>query len=69
MLLHKSQWLNYHSIATIIDFDYIIVMEDGLVAESGSPNDLLALPKGRFASLAASQGLFGRVENDITEQL
>ncbi|KAK7692904.1 hypothetical protein QCA50_004540 [Cerrena zonata] len=58
-----------HRITTIIDFDFIIVMEDGLVAESGSPNDLLAIPRGRFASLAASQGLFGRAENDITEQL
>ena len=57
MLLHKYQQLNYHSIATIIDFDYIIVMEDGLVAESGSPNDLLALvvrpdPTDRITHLA-----------------
>ena len=57
MLLHKYQQLNYHSIATIIDFDYIIVMEDGLVAESGSPNDLLALvvrpePTDRVTHLA-----------------
>ena len=56
-------------LATIIDFDQIIVMEDGLIVESGSPQDLLAIPKGRFASLAASQGLFGKAENDITEQL
>ena len=57
------------SLATITDFDHIVVMEDGLVEESGSPQDLLAIPKGRFASLAASQGLFGKAENDITEQL
>lgn len=44
-------------------------MEDGLIVESGAPNDLLAIPKGRFASLAASQGLFGKAENDITELL
>ncbi|CAL1707862.1 unnamed protein product [Somion occarium] len=46
-----------HRIATIIDFDRIIVVDDGVIVESGSPAELLALPNGRFASLATSQGL------------
>ena len=43
--------------ATIMDFDQVIVMEDGTIIESGSPRELLSLPKSRFASLAADQGI------------
>ncbi|KAK7050729.1 P-loop containing nucleoside triphosphate hydrolase protein [Favolaschia claudopus] len=46
-----------HRIETIIDFDTIIVMEDGAVAESGSPKSLLGRSGGKFAALAASQGI------------
>ncbi|KAK7006728.1 P-loop containing nucleoside triphosphate hydrolase protein [Favolaschia claudopus] len=46
-----------HRIETIIDFDTIIVMEDGVVAESGSPKSLLGRSGGKFAALAASQGI------------
>lgn len=45
-----------HRIATIIDFDLIIVLDDGVIVESGSPHELLA-NGGRFARLAASQGI------------
>ncbi|KAK7692905.1 hypothetical protein QCA50_004541 [Cerrena zonata] len=56
-----------HRIATIIDFDQIIVMENGMVVESGPPQELLSIPNGRFAALAASQGLV-KLESDITDQ-
>jgi ATP-binding cassette, subfamily C (CFTR/MRP), member 1 len=46
-----------HRLATIVDFDQIVVMEDGVVAEHGSPQQLLARPQSRFAQLAATQGL------------
>jgi ABC-type multidrug transport system fused ATPase/permease subunit len=42
---------------TIIDFDLILVMEDGVLAESGSPASLLSRPESKFAQLASSQGL------------
>lgn len=44
--------------ATIVDFDLILVLEDGCVLEYGSPQDLLADPKSRFSRLAESQ--FGK---------
>jgi len=46
-----------HRIATIIDFDLILVMENGSIVERGSPKDLLAVSNSRFARLAAAQGL------------
>ncbi|KAJ7888747.1 P-loop containing nucleoside triphosphate hydrolase protein [Mycena leptocephala] len=46
-----------HRIETIIDFDLILVMEDGTLVESGAPQDLLRLPESQFARLALSQGL------------
>ncbi|KAH8077273.1 P-loop containing nucleoside triphosphate hydrolase protein [Cristinia sonorae] len=46
-----------HRLATIIDFDMILVMDEGVVVESGTPRELLARPTSRFALLAASQGL------------
>ncbi|KAJ7150739.1 P-loop containing nucleoside triphosphate hydrolase protein [Mycena filopes] len=48
-----------HRIETIVDFDLIILMEDGVVAETGTPSSLLSRPESRFAKLAASQGISG----------
>ncbi|KAF8183862.1 P-loop containing nucleoside triphosphate hydrolase protein [Mycena galopus ATCC 62051] len=42
---------------TIIDFDLILVMEDGMLVETGLPTQLLSRPDSRFSRLAASQGL------------
>ena len=43
-------------LATIVDFDLILVLENGLIVEHGSAAALLAR-NGRFAQLAASQGI------------
>ncbi|KAJ7028056.1 P-loop containing nucleoside triphosphate hydrolase protein [Mycena alexandri] len=48
-----------HRIETIVDFDLIIVMEDGVIAETGTPKSLLSRPESRFTKLAASQGISG----------
>ena len=40
-----------HRIATILDSDSILVLDDGHVAEYGSPAELLAKENGLFASL------------------
>ncbi|XP_022103515.1 ATP-binding cassette sub-family C member 9-like [Acanthaster planci] len=40
-----------HRIATIMDSDSILVLDDGRVAEYGSPSELLADENGLFASL------------------
>lgn len=44
-----------HRLDTVIDYDQIAVLEDGKVAESGSPFDLIEA-SGRFASLVDSAG-------------
>ncbi|KAH9920611.1 P-loop containing nucleoside triphosphate hydrolase protein [Fomitopsis serialis] len=41
----------------IVDFDLILVMDDGALVEHGAPDELLARRDGRFARLAASQGV------------
>ncbi|KAJ7493649.1 P-loop containing nucleoside triphosphate hydrolase protein [Mycena latifolia] len=46
-----------HRIETIVDFDMILVMEDGMLVENGSPAELLSRPDSKFARLAASQGV------------
>ncbi|KAJ7618244.1 P-loop containing nucleoside triphosphate hydrolase protein [Mycena polygramma] len=48
-----------HRIGTIIDFDIILVMEDGMLVESGPPAQLLSRPDSRFSRLAINQGLRG----------
>ncbi|KZT65538.1 P-loop containing nucleoside triphosphate hydrolase protein [Daedalea quercina L-15889] len=50
-----------HRIATIVDFDMILVMEDGALVEQGTPEELLARADSRFARLAASQGIVRRI--------
>jgi len=47
-----------HRISTVIDYDMIIVMEAGRVAEVGGPGDLLARPDGIFRRLAIENGAF-----------
>ena len=51
------------SIATIIDYDWILVMHEGKIVESGPPGELLSSPTTKFSSLAASQGILRRVED------
>jgi ABC-type multidrug transport system fused ATPase/permease subunit len=41
-----------HRIGTVMDFDKIIVLDKGVVVESGSPGELLKLPGGYFRGLA-----------------
>ncbi|KAG8831225.1 hypothetical protein FRC20_008196 [Serendipita sp. 405] len=45
-----------HRISTIVNFDLILVLEDGEIVEADSPRVLLDA-NGRFAQLARSQGI------------
>lgn len=51
-----SKLIEYTS-ATIIDFDVILVLDEGKVAEFGPPKELLRDRNSRFSRLAAAQGL------------
>ncbi|KAI8891931.1 hypothetical protein BC833DRAFT_533522, partial [Globomyces pollinis-pini] len=46
-----------HRISTIIDYDKIIVLEKGELAEFGTPQELLDNPDSLFYSLAKESGL------------
>lgn len=48
-----------HRLFTLADYDKIIVMEEGLVAECGRPHDLLQREGGKFSGLVDSLGSAG----------
>ncbi|KAK7018259.1 P-loop containing nucleoside triphosphate hydrolase protein [Favolaschia claudopus] len=47
-----------HRISTIVNYDKILVLDRGTVAEFDDPKALLANPESRFARLAATQGIY-----------
>ncbi|KAJ7465565.1 P-loop containing nucleoside triphosphate hydrolase protein [Mycena latifolia] len=47
-----------HRISTIVNYDKILVLDGGSVAEFDSPKVLLSNPGSRFARLAATQGIY-----------
>ena len=50
-----------HRISTIIDYDMIVVMDQGRVVETGTPVELLARKESKFRRLAMENGAI--VEN------
>lgn len=48
-----------HRLLTLADYDKIVVMEDGIVAECGSPLELLDKRHGKFRALVNSMGAAG----------
>ncbi|KAG8724645.1 hypothetical protein FRC09_016190 [Ceratobasidium sp. 395] len=55
-----------HRIATILNFDLIIVLDDGKVAEIGPPQVLLADSSSKFSKLANSQGIYASAAQSAT---
>ena len=55
-----------HRIATVMDFDAIMVLDRGKLIESGPPLELLADPASEFRSLAKSHGSGGGSSNRAT---
>ncbi|KAJ7759637.1 P-loop containing nucleoside triphosphate hydrolase protein [Mycena metata] len=47
-----------HRISTIVNYDKILVLDSGSVAEFDNPKVLLSNPDSRFARLAATQGIY-----------
>lgn len=45
-----------HRLQTIIDYDNILVLDEGKLAEFGSPRELLSNPHGIFTSMVDSTG-------------
>jgi ABC-type multidrug transport system fused ATPase/permease subunit len=40
-----------HQVATIVEFDIVLVLDDGKIVEQGDPKELLRQPTSRFAQL------------------
>ncbi|KAJ6476003.1 P-loop containing nucleoside triphosphate hydrolase protein [Mycena vitilis] len=47
-----------HRISTIVNYDKILVLDSGSIAEFDAPKALLSDPNSRFARLAAAQGIY-----------
>lgn len=54
-----------HRLSTVIDFDRILVMDDGKAAEFGRPRDLLGYEKGIFKAMVAESGERSELEKLI----
>jgi len=48
-----------HRLSTIVNFDFVILLGDGKILESGNPQALLSDQNSAFYALAASQGVTG----------
>eukprot|EP00957_Ditylum_brightwellii_P116617 8895730-Ditylum_brightwellii.AAC.1 len=46
-----------HRLNTVIDYDTVLVIEDGKVAELGSPKSLLENKDGKFTAMVNATGL------------
>jgi ABC-type multidrug transport system fused ATPase/permease subunit len=51
-----------HKLHTIIDFDEVIVLDEGRIVERGNPQELALVPSSRFAELLRVDG--GGDENE-----
>lgn len=49
--------MSFFGLATIVNFDLVVVLEDGELVEIGDPQLLLKNEFSRFAKLANSQGV------------
>ncbi|XP_055381997.1 ATP-binding cassette sub-family C member Sur isoform X2 [Condylostylus longicornis] len=43
-----------HRLSTLMNYDRIIVLENGKIIEDGTPNELKAIPNGKFSSMLQS---------------
>ncbi|KAG9081985.1 hypothetical protein FS749_007246 [Ceratobasidium sp. UAMH 11750] len=55
-----------HRIATIVNFDLILVLDEGKLAEIGTPQALLADSSSKFSKLANSQGIYASGASSMT---
>ena len=45
-----------HRLDTILDFDRVVVMDEGKIAEIGAPGELMRMKGSMFGALVESQG-------------
>jgi ABC-type multidrug transport system fused ATPase/permease subunit len=54
-----------HRLSTVMDFDRILVMRDGVAAEFGSPRELLNVKDGVFKGMVAQSGEKAELERMV----
>jgi ABC-type multidrug transport system fused ATPase/permease subunit len=54
-----------HRLSTIADFDKILVLDDGKVAEFGKPRDLMLMDRGAFKGMVGESGEREKLEKLI----
>ena len=54
-----------HRLSTVMDFDRILVMKDGMAAEFGAPKELLGIDGGVFKGMVAQSGEKGELERMV----
>ncbi|KAH8670208.1 hypothetical protein BGZ60DRAFT_563719 [Tricladium varicosporioides] len=54
-----------HRLSTVMDFDKILVMRDGVGAEFGTPRDLIEIEGGVFKGMVAQSGEKGELEKMV----
>jgi ABC-type multidrug transport system fused ATPase/permease subunit len=54
-----------HRLSTIADFDKILVLDDGKVAEFGTPKDLIEINGGIFRGMVTESGEREKLESMV----
>lgn len=49
-------------VASIVEYDQILLLDAGVLTEFAPPQELLSDPGSRFSRLAATQGIYGKPE-------
>lgn len=57
-----------HRLSTVVDFDRILVIKDGIAAEFGSPKELLDKEGGLFREMVSHSGEKDELEKLILEK-
>lgn len=57
-----------HRLSTVVDFDRILVLKDGVNAEFGTPKELLQIENGIFKEMVAHSGEKDELEKIILAQ-
>jgi len=57
-----------HRLSTVMDFDRILVMRDGVAAEFGTPRELLCIEEGVFKGMVAQSGEREELEKMVEQE-
>lgn len=68
MLTHVDACLVAHRLKTVIDYDRLIVLDKGVIAEFDTPWNLIQKEDGIFRNMAMKSGTFAELERIAKEK-